>query len=77
MLLLESQIIMTRGKPAQNERVHFRLIHTPCCGHMLCWVNPRLPTYCPECGTMIISQLKQDGSPIVLNDMDAWIRYHS
>jgi hypothetical protein len=33
--------------PAYNERVIFRLIMTPCCGHMLCWVNPRFP----ECGT--------------------------
>jgi hypothetical protein len=29
---------------------HFRLIHTECCGVTLCWVNPRLPNYCPECG---------------------------
>src|SRR5262245_26836305 len=28
--------------------VHFRLIQMPCCGQMLCWVNPRLPNYCPE-----------------------------
>lgn len=29
---------------------HFRLIHTGCCGTLLCWVNPRLPNFCPECG---------------------------
>jgi hypothetical protein len=23
--------------------VKFRLIQMPCCGQMLCWVNPRLP----------------------------------
>jgi len=36
-----------------TERVKFRLIQTPCCGTMLCYVNPRLPNYCSECGTHI------------------------
>lgn len=36
-----------------TERVVFRLIVTPCCSTMLCWVNPRFPTYCPECGKHI------------------------
>lgn len=33
-----------------TEVVPFRLIHTECCGTLLCWVNPRLPSFCPECG---------------------------
>jgi hypothetical protein len=33
-----------------TERVEFKLIEMPCCGHLLCWVNPRYPTYCPQCG---------------------------
>lgn len=33
-----------------TEVVPFRLIHTECCRTLLCWVNPRLPSYCPECG---------------------------
>ncbi len=33
-----------------TERVPFRLINTECCHTLLCWVNPRLPNYCPECG---------------------------
>ena len=33
-----------------TERVDFRILVTPCCGTMLCWVNPRLPNHCPECG---------------------------
>jgi hypothetical protein len=36
-----------------NQRVPFRLIQTPCCNTSLCWVNPRLPNNCPECGTRI------------------------
>jgi hypothetical protein len=36
-----------------SERVHFRVIVMPCCQHMLCWVNPRLPSHCPECGTLV------------------------
>lgn len=33
-----------------HERVTFRLITLPCCKHQLCWVNPRMPMFCPECG---------------------------
>lgn len=43
---------------ATVERVIFRLIVTPCCGHNLCWVNPRLPNNCPECGTYIFNKVK-------------------
>jgi hypothetical protein len=39
------------------EVVHFRLFQMPCCGHQLCWVNPRLPNYCPECGASCYSVL--------------------
>jgi len=41
-----------------NERVNFRMFQVPCCGHLLCWVNPRLPNYCPECGKFIYAALK-------------------
>ncbi len=63
-------------KPAQsssiaNERVHFRLINPSCCGTLLCWVNPRLPNYCPECGTMIISRVKEH---ILVSDEQATLR---
>ena len=36
-----------------KSRAHFRVLLMPCCGQMLCWVNPRLPNYCPECGKFI------------------------
>lgn len=41
-----------------NERIHFRLIHMECCGQLLCWVNPRFPTHCPECGLVVYPQVK-------------------
>ena len=34
-----------------NQEVQFRLLRMPCCGTLICWVNPRRPMYCPECGT--------------------------
>lgn len=43
----------------QHERVKFRLIKMPCCGTELCWVNPRFPIFCPECGTKIFLTVKQ------------------
>lgn len=36
-----------------NEYVPFRLLLMPCCKTMICWVNPRRPAYCPECGTHV------------------------
>lgn len=41
-----------------TERVHFRLIQTPCCHTLLCYVNPRFPNYCSECGTYIFAEVK-------------------
>lgn len=40
------------------ERVVFRLLKTPCCGALLCWVNPRFPNYCPECGHHIYPDVR-------------------
>ena len=43
-----------KGQPG----VHFRLFQMPCCGQLLCWVNPRLPNHCPECGTHVLVALR-------------------
>ena len=56
------------------ERVTFRLIHTPCCGTMLCFVNPRLPNYCSECGTPIFSKIK-NSQYILFTDENAGLKY--
>ena len=32
------------------ELVPFRFLSCPACKHQICWVNPRLPNFCPECG---------------------------
>lgn len=54
-----------------HERVVFSLLQTPCCGQLLCWVNPRMPNYCPECGKLIM--LKKQGSHILHQDFDAML----
>jgi len=36
-----------------NQPVPFRLLQMPCCNILICWVNPRRPMYCPECGTRV------------------------
>jgi len=55
-----------------NERIHFRLIHMECCGQLLCWVNPRFPTHCPECGRTVYPQVK---GWVTMEDTNAHIRY--
>lgn len=54
-----------------TERVPFRLIQTPCCSTLLCWVNPRLPNNCPECGTFIYPAVK---SCVMLYDSNALLQ---
>jgi hypothetical protein len=60
----------------KKERVQFRLIQVPCCGQLLCWVNPRLPNYCPECGEAIFTRLRfTEAERILISDQDAWLNY--
>lgn len=40
------------------QAVPFTVYEMPCCGHMLCWVNPRRPTYCPECGKQVLTSVR-------------------
>ena len=54
-----------------REKVPFRLIQTPCCGQMFCWVNPRIPNYCPECGEHIFARLRFGG--ILVEPTEAWL----
>lgn len=55
-----------------TERVPFRLIHTPCCGTLLCYVNHRLPNYCSECGTHIYADVRE---AIIISDPNATLKY--
>lgn len=55
-----------------TERVHFRLLHTHCCGALLCWVNPRLPSFCPECGEKVYPEIKAD---VRFEDTSAMLKY--
>ena len=55
-----------------NEKIPFRLFHLECCGHLLCWINSRYPTYCPECGKSIYLEIK---SSVAIVDLNAHIRY--
>lgn len=55
-----------------NERVVFRLFDMPCCHFLLCWVNPRFPSHCPECGKLVYPEIK---GAVVINDQNATLRY--
>jgi ribosomal protein S27AE len=55
-----------------TERVHFKLLVMPCCSTLLCHVNPRLPNFCPECGTSVMAEIK---SCIMTDDDNATLRY--
>lgn len=62
--------------PQTTEFIKFRLIQMPCCGQHLCWVNPRLPTHCPECGKSVFMELKFHGDQhILLQDDNAQLRF--
>jgi hypothetical protein len=61
------------NRQTTNEQIKFRLIKTPCCWQLLCWVNPRFPNYCPECGKMIYPQVKNS---VIEEDDSAWLKIH-
>jgi hypothetical protein len=58
-----------------TERIHFRLIRFPCCNYLYCAVNPRLPTYCVECGEQIYAKIKTDPSCILVSEEKATLKY--
>ena len=53
------------------QRVEFRLIQMECCGHLLCWVNPRYPTYCPQCGKFVYNDIR---GWVTFKDINATLR---
>jgi len=57
----------------QFERVVFKLFNMPCCGHLLCWVNPRYPTFCPQCGEKVFGTIK---AAVVYRDDEAVLEIH-
>ena len=60
-----------------TEIILFRLYKMPCCGHLLCWVNPRIPSHCPECGQSVYMKLKFDEADhIVIRDEKAQLTYN-
>lgn len=59
-----------------TELIQFRLFQMPCCGQLLCWVNPRLPNHCPECGDHVLVRLKS-GEHTRVNDKGASLRIDS
>lgn len=58
---------------SSTERVHFRLLQMPCCNFLACWLNPRLPNYCPECGKRVFPTVRS----CVLEDDDKATLKHS
>lgn len=55
-----------------TERIHFRLMVCQECSFVMCWVNPRFPNYCPECGKFIYSTIR---GGVVLTDENATLKY--
>jgi hypothetical protein len=57
-----------------NERVKFAVMVMPCCGQMLCWVNPRMPNYCPECG--VPTRMNRfNKQAVIFEDESAWLKH--
>lgn len=60
-----------RNESRVSERVNFRLIETPCCHTLLCYVNHRLPNYCSECGQFIFPVVR---GCVLVEDADATLK---
>ena len=57
---------------ASNQQVTFRLLQMPCCNILICWVNPRRPNYCPECGVRTILHFPKERWEATFSP--AWLR---
>lgn len=55
-----------------TERVPFRLIQMPCCQHLFCNVNARVPSYCPSCGKQVFDKIKEC---VLICDETATLKY--
>jgi hypothetical protein len=56
------------------ERVPFRFISCPDCRHQICWINPRLPNHCPECGVYIAGRVREQ---VMMADDEAILMTHN
>lgn len=65
---------MSKKNEFITEFTKFRLLTTPCCHTILCWVNPRMPNFCPECGTRVYSEMKTNREKYVLQECDVMIK---
>jgi len=52
-------------------RITYRFIVCPFCIHQMCWTGARLPNYCPECGRLIIAELRK--TKIIPEARDAYL----
>jgi hypothetical protein len=57
-----------------HERVPFRFLSCPHCKHQICWINPRLPNYCPECGKDVTTTIKER---VFMRDDNAILTVHN
>ena len=55
-----------------TQLVPFRLIDMPCCHHMFCSVNSRWPSFCPNCGKHVFSEIK---GCALITDLNATLKY--
>lgn len=63
---------MAKPDARTTERVQFRLLCMPCCGMLLCWVNSRMSTYCPECRSSVLREIREC---VMVRDDTAQLRY--
>ena len=54
-----------------TEFIKFHLLKTNCCGALLCWVNPRFPNFCPECGSRCFPEIR---SCVIIEDENAVLK---
>src|ERR1700723_1474644 len=67
-----TQIVCLCIMRPSNQAIQFRLIQMSCCGQLLCWVNPRRPMHCPECGASVFHLFPKDRWETTYST--AWLR---
>jgi hypothetical protein len=72
LCLIAWMLYFTEGDTWLTREFTFGSSSAPQCNHNLCWVNPRLPSYCPECGKHIYPAVR---GAIHVSDEQAELRY--
>jgi DNA-directed RNA polymerase subunit RPC12/RpoP len=73
----KGQRLILKGSVVETNIVLLREMRCLHCNHQFTWIGHRLPTYCPECSSMMLSKPGQPlNYSVLLQDKEAELKYN-